>query len=124
MQNPYKLTIERKSLLNSIKRVSIFGSKSTHQVRFKITGQELLLTAEDLDYSSEAKERLTCSYHGDDIEIGFNSRFMQEMLSTLEPERIILELSAPNRAGIILSEKSDDDPEDVLMLIMPVMLTQ
>lgn len=124
VQNPYKLTIDRKTLLNAIRRVSIFGSKSTHQVRFKITGQELLLTAEDLDYSSEAKERLSCSYHGDDIEIGFNSRFMQEMLNTLEPERIIIELSAPNRAGIILSEREDDDPEDVLMLIMPVMLTQ
>ncbi len=124
VQNPYKLTIDRKSLLNAIRRVSIFGSKSTHQVRFKINGQELLLTAEDLDYSSEAKERLSCSYHGDDIEIGFNSRFMQEMLGTLTPERIILELSAPNRAGIIISDREDDDPEDILMLIMPVMLTQ
>ncbi len=124
-QNPYSLSIDRKSLLNAIRRVSIFGNKSTHQVRFKISGKELLLTAEDLDFSSDAKERLTCSYEGDDIEIGFNSRFMQEMLNTLEPERIIIELSAPNRAGIILSEKdSEDDPEDILMLIMPVMLTQ
>ena len=123
-QNPYSLSIDRKSLLNAIRRVSIFGNKSTHQVRFKISGKELLLTAEDLDFSSEAKERLTCSYEGDDIEIGFNSRFIQEMLNTLEPERIILELSAPNRAGIIISEKDDDNPEDILMLIMPVMLTQ
>jgi len=83
-----------------------------------------ILTQEELGFSSEAKERLTCSYEGDDIEIGFNSRFMQEMLNTLEPERIILELSAPNRAGIIISEKDDDNPEDILMLIMPVMLTQ
>jgi len=123
-QNPYSLSIDRKNLLNAIRRVSIFGSKSTHQVRFKISGKELLLTAEDLDFSSEAKERLTCSYEGDDIEIGFNSRFMQEMLNTLEPERIIIEMSAPNRAGIIVSEKDTDDPEDILMLIMPVMLTQ
>ncbi len=123
-QNPYSLSVGRKALLDAIRRVSIFGSKSTHQVRFKIAGQELTLTAEDLDYSSEAKERLSCSYDGDNIEIGFNSRFMQEMLSTLEPERIILELSAPNRAGIIVTEREDDDPEDILMLIMPVMLTQ
>jgi DNA polymerase-3 subunit beta len=122
--NPYNLSIDRKNLLNAIRRVSIFGSKSTHQVRFKISGKELLLTAEDLDFSSEAKERLTCSYEGDDIEIGFNSRFIQEMLNTLEPERIIIELSAPNRAGIIISEREDNDPEDILMLIMPVMLTQ
>ncbi len=76
-ENPFKLTIGRQSLLNALRRVSIFGSKSTHQVRFKISGKELVLSAEDIDYSSEGKERLTCSYEGEDIEIGFNSKFMQ-----------------------------------------------
>ncbi len=123
-QNPFKLTADRKSLLNALRRVSIFGSKSTHQVRFKITGKELVLTAEDIDFSSEAKERLTCSYDGEDIEIGFNSRFMQDMLSNLESDNVIVEMSAPNRAGILLPEQKEDDPEDILMLIMPVMLTQ
>ncbi|MCF6171727.1 MAG: DNA polymerase III subunit beta [Bacteroidales bacterium] len=123
-QNPFKLTADRKSLLNALRRVAIFGSKSTHQVRFKVTGKELVLTAEDIDFSSEAKERLTCSYEGEDIEIGFNSRFMQDMLATLESDNVIVEMSAPNRAGILLPEQADDDPEDVLMLIMPVMLTQ
>ena len=121
--NPYKLIADRKMLLNALRRVSIFGSKSTHQVRFKISGKELVLTAEDIDFSSEAKERLTCSYEGDDIEIGFNSRFLQDMLNTLESENVIIEMSAPNRAGILLPEKSEDDPEDILMLIMPVMLS-
>ncbi len=122
-ENPFKLTIGRQSLLNALRRVSIFGSKSTHQVRFKITGKELVLSAEDIDYSSEGKERLTCSYEGEDIEIGFNSKFMQEMLSTLSCENITLEMSAPNRAGIIKPESNDDENEDILMLIMPVMLT-
>ena len=122
-ENPFKLTIGRQSLLNALRRVSIFGSKSTHQVRFKITGKELVLSAEDIDYSSEGKERLTCSYEGEDIEIGFNSKFMQEMLSTLACENITLEMSAPNRAGIIKPEDSEDENEDILMLIMPVMLT-
>jgi len=121
-ENPFKLTIGRQSLLNALRRVSIFGSKSTHQVRFKITGKELVLSAEDIDYSSEGKERLTCSYEGEDIEIGFNSKFMQEMLSTLSCENITLEMSAPNRAGIIKPESNDDENEDILMLIMPVML--
>ncbi len=122
-QNPFKLVADRKSLLNALRRVSIFGSKSTHQVRFKISGKELMLTAEDIDFSSEAKERLTCSYEGEDIEIGFNSRFFQDMLNTLETNNVVLEMSAPNRAGILLPEKAEDDPEDILMLIMPVMLT-
>ncbi len=123
-QNPYKLVVNRKNLLDSLHRVAIFGSKSTHQVRFKISGQELVLTAEDIDYSSNAKERLTCNYSGEDIEIGFNSKFMQEMLNTLEAENIDIELSAPNRAGIILPDTNDNEAEDILMLIMPVMLTQ
>ena len=122
-QNPFKLTVDRKNLLNALRRVAIFGSKSTHQVRFKISGKELILTAEDLDFSSEAKERLTCSYDGEDIEIGFNSRFMQEMLSTLDVDNVVVEMSAPNRAGILVPEESDGN-EDILMLIMPVMLTQ
>ncbi len=122
-ENPFKLTIGRQSLLNALRRVSIFGSKSTHQVRFKISGKELVLSAEDIDYSSEGKERLTCSYEGDDIEIGFNSKFMQEMLSTLTCDNITLEMSAPNRAGIIKPENNEDENEDVLMLIMPVMLS-
>ena len=122
-QNPFKLTADRKNLLNALRRVAIFGSKSTHQIRFKISGKELILTAEDIDFSSEAKERLTCSYDGDDIEIGFNSRFLQEMLNTLESENVNIEMSAPNRAGILTPEKAEGDPEDILMLIMPVMLT-
>ena len=122
-QNPYKLVVNRKNLLNTLRRVSIFGSKSTHQVRFKINGQELTLTAEDIDYSSEAKERLSCNYEGEDIEIGFNSKFLQEILNTLESENIDMELSAPNRAGIIVPDSNSEEAEDVLMLIMPVMLT-
>lgn len=122
-QNPFKLTADRKNLLNALRRVAIFGSKSTHQIRFKISGKELILTAEDIDFASEAKERLTCSYEGDDIEIGFNSKFLQDMLNTLESEVVGIEMSAPNRAGILIPEKEADDPEEILMLIMPVMLT-
>ena len=69
--------------LNSTKRVSIFSNKTTHQVRLKITGNELIISAEDLDYSNKAEERLICNYNGDDMQIGFNSRFLTEMLSNL-----------------------------------------
>ena len=122
--NPNKLTIDRQSLLTSIKRVSIFANQSTHQIRFKLSGKELVLSAEDLDFSNEAKERLTCSYEGDDLEIGFNSKFLIEMLNNTDTEEIMLEMSAPNRAGILLPVNNENKDEDILMLVMPVMLNK
>lgn len=120
--NPNKLTIDRNVFLNSVKRVSIFANKTTHQVRLKIAGSELNVSAEDLDFANEANERLTCQYEGEDIEIGFNSRFVIEILSNLDSDNICLEMSAPNRAGIISPSDGSDEHEDILMLVMPVML--
>ena len=120
--NPNKLIVDRQLLNAAIKRVAIFSSKATHQIRFKISGQELVLTAEDLDYSNEAKERLTCNYTGEDMEIGFSSKFFQEMLANLSQNEIQLEMSAPNRAGIITPVDNQNADEDILMLLMPVML--
>ncbi|MCB0478509.1 MAG: DNA polymerase III subunit beta [Crocinitomicaceae bacterium] len=122
-ENPNKLTIDRVSLLTSIKRVSIFANKSTNQVKLKMAGSELTISAEDLDFSNEASERLTCVYDGDDMEIGFNSRFIIEMLQNLETDNVIIEMSEPNRAGIILPAESSEN-EDILMLVMPVMLNR
>ena len=123
-ENPNKLLIDRHALLTSIRRVSIFANQSTHQVRFKLTGQELVLTAEDIDFSNEAKERLTCSYNGEDLEIGFNSKFLLEMLSNIETDEVSLEMSAPNRAGILTPVNNENKDEDILMLVMPVMLNK
>ncbi len=112
------------SLLNAIRRVAIFANQSTHQVRLKLSGKELVLSAEDLDYSNEAKERLTCSYDGEPIEIGFNSKFLQEMLNNIDNEMVKLEMSQPNRAGILMPVDNENKDEDILMLVMPVMLNQ
>lgn len=122
-ENPFELTMSRQDLMNSIRRVAIFSSKSTNQVKLSIHGSELQLTAEDIDYANSAAERLTCQYEGEDMDIAFNSKFITEMLSNLETDNIHLHMSAPNRAGILLpdSESSDSD-EDLLMLVMPVML--
>jgi DNA polymerase III subunit beta len=123
-ENPNKLTIDRHALLTTIRRVSIFANQSTHQIRFKVSGQELILSAEDIDFSNEAKERLNCSYNGEDMEIGFNSKFLLEMLNNIDTEEISLEMSAPNRAGILTPLNNENKNEDILMLVMPVMLNK
>ena len=120
--NPNKMLVGRADLLGSIRRVSIFSNKTTHQVRLRISGSELSISAEDLDFANEANERLTCSYEGEDMEIGFNSRFLIDMLNNLDTDDVQLQLSAPNRAGILVPMGSDNSQEDILMLVMPVML--
>lgn len=122
-QNPIKMTINRADFLGSLKRISIYANKTTHQVRLKITGSELQVSAEDLDFSNEANERLSCEHEGEDIEIGFNARFLVEMLGNLEGEQVRLNMSAPNKAGVLLPAEKDKN-EDILMLVMPVMLNQ
>lgn len=122
-ENPNVLTIDRLQFLGSIKRVSIFANKTTHQIKLKLAGSELSLSAEDIDFSNEANERLTCNYDGDDMEIGFNSRFLMEMLNNLESLEVRLEMSEPSRAGLLKPTESGEN-EDILMLVMPVMLNR
>ncbi|WP_228851354.1 DNA polymerase III subunit beta [Aegicerativicinus sediminis] len=121
-ENPNKLVIGRTQFLNSVKRVSIFSNKTTHQIRLKIAGAELNISAEDIDYSNKAEERLSCEYQGDDMQIGFNSRFLTEMLNNLSSDDVQLEMSLPNRAGILTPMDGLDDGERIIMLVMPVML--
>ncbi len=119
--NPNKLTVDRAQFLNTLRRVVIFANKTTHQVRLKINGSELNISAEDLDFSNEAYERLSCQFEGEDMEIGFNAKFLVEMLNNLSCEEVVLEMSSPNRAGLLLPAIKEDN-EDILMLVMPVML--
>jgi DNA polymerase III subunit beta len=119
--NPNKLKIERTELLGSLKRISIYSNKTTHQIRLKISGNDLVISAEDLDYSNEATEKLSCEYAGEDLEIGFNAKFMVEMLNNLSSKTISLEMSQPNRAGLIIPADQAEN-ENILMLVMPVML--
>ncbi len=121
-ENPNKLLIDRTQILSSVRRVAIFSNKTTHQIRLKIAGTELNISAEDIDYSNKAEERLTCDYQGDDMQIGFNSRFLTEMLTNLQSDEIMLEMSLPNRAGILTPVDGLDEGETVTMLVMPVML--
>ncbi len=121
-ENPNRLSISRTQFLSSVKRVSIFSNKTTHQIRLKIAGAELNISAEDIDFSNKAEERLTCDYQGDDIQIGFNSRFLSEMLTNLTSSEVLLSMSLPNRAGILTPSNGLDEGESITMLVMPVML--
>ncbi len=121
VDNNNVIVINKDEVLSSLKRIAIYANKTTHQVRLKVTGSELMISAEDLDFSNEANERLSCEHDGEDIEIGFNAKFLIEMLNNLDSDEINLRLSAPNKAGIILPSEKDEN-EDILMLVMPVML--
>lgn len=119
--NENTMTINRLELLSSLKRIAIYANRTTNQVKLKIAGSELNISAEDLDFSNEANERLGCEHDGEDIVIGFNAKFLVEMLTNLESKEIIMKLSEPNRAGLLVP-KDQADQEDLLMLVMPVML--
>ena len=113
--------LDRSEILGSLKRISIYANKTTNQVRFKISGSEILISAEDLDFSNEANERISCEHDGDNIEIGFNAKFLIEMLSNIESVKVRFKLSEPNRAGLIVPDNMSEN-EDITMLVMPVML--
>jgi DNA polymerase III subunit beta len=123
LDNPNRMTIDRMSFLNAIRRVSIFSNKTTHQVKFRIAGSQVDISAEDVDFGNDANERIACNYDGKDMEIAFNARFIADMLSNLDSEHIVMELSLPNRAGLLSPPKDESDPNaDLLMLVMPVMI--
>jgi len=120
--NPNVLIADRQSLLNVVKRIDIFASKATHLVRFDIIGSELKVSAEDLDFSNKAEERMTCNFQGDDLAIGFNSKFLMEMLSNLDADEVSINMSLPSKAAIIHPIDGLEEGEFVTMLVMPLML--
>jgi DNA polymerase III subunit beta len=122
-ENPNLLTVHRSDLLGTLRRTIIFANKTTNQVVLKISGTALTVSAQDLDFSNEAAEQIGCEYNGEDMEIGFNSKFLIEMLNTLDGADIRMELSTPTRAGI-LKPNEQDPQEDLLMLVMPVMINR
>jgi DNA polymerase-3 subunit beta len=120
--NPNKLTISRVEFLNSLKRVSVYSNQASNLVKLQLTGNQLTVSAQDLDFSISAYERLNCQYEGDDMEIGFKSTFLMEILSNISSGDVLVELSDPTRAGIILPAEAENENEDVLMLLMPMMI--
>lgn len=119
--NDQTLAVERGSMLSTTRRISIFSNKTTHQVRLAINGSELTISAEDLELANEAQESIVCEFDGADLEIGFNSKFLVDMLSNFDTDQVQLKLSAPNRAGIMVPSENEEN-EEIEMLIMPMML--
>ncbi len=122
VNNPNKFIIDRLRLLNTIKRVSVFSNQASNLVRLKLTGNKISVSAQDIDLSTSAYEELSCQYNGDDMEIGFKAAFLVEILNNLQSADISGELSDPSRAGLFLPLQKDNENEDVLMLLMPMMI--
>ena len=119
-ENPYRMTIGRQDFQSALRRVSIFSNKSTNLVTLNISGSALHLMAQDVDFSFEGNERMSCQYDGEDIVISFNARFLIEMLGSTSSDEVRLELSTPTKAGLIKPVEQDEN-EDLLMLAMPLM---
>lgn len=121
-QNPNKMIIDRLAFFNTVKRVSVFSNQASNLIKLNINDNQLVVSAQDIDFSISAVERLKCEYEGDEIEIGFKSTFLQEILTNISALDVRMELSDPTRAGLLLPAEADDEEEDVLMLLMPMMI--
>ena len=119
--NPYKLTVNKNDFQNALRRINVFSNKSTNQVALSISGSELQLSAQDVDFSFEGNERMNCQYDGEDLQIAFNARFLIEMLSAADTNEVVIELSTPTKAGILKPTEQAEN-EELLMLVMPLML--
>jgi DNA polymerase-3 subunit beta len=120
--NPRKITIDRVEFFNTLKRVSVFSNQASNLVKLQLKGNQVLVSAQDIDFSISAYERIKCQYEGDEIEIGFKSVFLLEILSNIGSQDVMIELADPTRAGLFLPVISDNESEDLLMLLMPMMI--
>ena len=120
--NPNKLTIDRIEIYNTLRRVSVYSNQASNLVKLHLKPNELVISAQDIDYSISAVETLNCQYGGDEMEIGFKSFFLIEILSNINSDEVVLELSDPTRAGLLLPKDQDLEDEDLLMLLMPMMI--
>ena len=119
--NPFKVIVDRATLLNALKRVSVFSNQASNLVKLAIEGNQIHISAQDIDFSISAEETITCQFEGDPIKIGFKSSFLVEILGNIDVAEVVLELSDASRAGLILPfEKAEN--EEILMLLMPMLL--
>lgn len=122
VQNPNRMIIDRLDFYNSVRRVSIYSNAASNLIKLGLSANQCVVSAQDLDFSVSAYERLTCDYEGDEMEIGFKSAFLVEILANLSTTEVVLSMSDPSRAGLIFPHQNENPDEDVLMLLMPMMI--
>ncbi|MBO7337577.1 MAG: DNA polymerase III subunit beta [Paludibacteraceae bacterium] len=121
--NPRKVVVDRQAFIGALKRVSIFSNEASNLIKLHILPNEIQVSAQDLDFSVSAEEKLQCQYDGDEMSIGFKSSFLVEILKNIDSDEILMELADASRAGIILPLKNKEN-EDLLMLLMPMLLNE
>jgi DNA polymerase-3 subunit beta len=122
VNNPNKLLIDRVEFYNTLRRVSVFANQASNLVRLKLTASELIVSAQDIDFAISAVEKIKCDFDGQEMEIGFKSTFLIEILANLASTEVKMMLSDPSRAGLLLPAEQEFEHEDVLMLLMPMMI--
>ncbi|WP_397546714.1 DNA polymerase III subunit beta [Rhodothermus marinus] len=121
VENDRRLVVDRDAFLSAVKRVGLYASSTTNQVRLTLEPDHVEIAAEDIERASEAYERVPCAYDGEPMVIGFNAGYLTEVLGNVDSDEVVLEFSSPNRAGVVMPHEQAEG-EDLLMLIMPVML--
>ncbi|MDU1891103.1 MAG: DNA polymerase III subunit beta [Dysgonomonas sp.] len=119
--NPNKVVLDRQAFLNALKRVSVFSNQASNLIKLQLSEQSIMVTAQDIDFSTAAEETIPCEYTGTPMSIGFKSSFLIEILNNVSSTDISLELSDPSRAGLIIPTENEEN-QDLLMLLMPMML--
>ena len=120
--NPRKVTVDRVELYSILKRVAVFSNQASNLIKLQMTGNQIVVSAQDIDFSISGSERIKCQYDGEDIEIGFKSVFLLEILANLGSEEVVMELADPTKAGLFLPVTTESESEDLLMLLMPMMI--
>ncbi len=121
LENENFLTVNRYELSSAIKRMMLFSTSNTKQVKFSISENSLEVSAEDIDHGSDAKELIQCQYQGDPMDIGFNTTYVNDILLHLMDDQVVFKLHSPTKASII-EPITKEENEDVMMLLMPVRL--
>ena len=119
--NPHKATLDRTSLISALRRVSVFSSQASSLIKLNLSENQLTISGQDIDFSTSAEETLICQYEGNPMNIGFKSSFLIDILNNISATNVVLELADPSRAGVIVPEEQEEN-EDLLMLLMPMML--